>query len=77
MNHAFTRSIHILFFSVSLVFIVRKQFDQALIYGGLALAFDPFNVNVKWSDRPNWQRIVLIGELLLVFACFGLTLFQI
>jgi hypothetical protein len=77
MNHAFTRSIHILFFILSIAFAIRQQFDQGLIYGGIALAFDPFNANEKWSDRPIWQRCILLSELFFVLLCLVLTFLKI
>jgi hypothetical protein len=54
---------------------------QALIPGnyldaaaslGIALAFDPFDPEQKWGDRPIWQRVVMISHLAFVAAMFGL-----
>jgi len=38
---------------------------------GIALAFDPFDQDQKWNDRPTWQKAVLIIHLGLVAAMFG------
>jgi len=38
---------------------------------GIGLAFDPFDTERKWNDRPAWQRKVLIIHLALVAAMFG------
>lgn len=38
---------------------------------GIGLAFDPFNLEQKWNDRPVWQKMVLIANLGLVAALFG------
>jgi hypothetical protein len=38
---------------------------------GIALAFDPFNQEQKWNDRPSWQKAVLIIHLVLVAVMFG------
>ena len=35
------------------------------------LAFDPFDTEQKWNDRPTWQKVVLIVHLALVAAMFG------
>ena len=39
---------------------------------GIGLAFDPFNPEQKWNDRPTWQKAVMIIHLALVAAMFGL-----
>ncbi|NBW28726.1 MAG: hypothetical protein EBR38_09200 [Flavobacteriaceae bacterium] len=48
-----------------------KDYMQATASLGIALAFDPFNQEVKWNDRPTWQKAVLIIHLILVAALFG------
>jgi len=48
-----------------------RDYMQATASLGIGLAFDPFNVDQKWSDRPLWQKIVLIINLALVAAMFG------
>lgn len=37
-----------------------KDLINAAIAVNLALAFDPFNQNQKWADRPLWQRAWLV-----------------
>ena len=44
---------------------------QATASLGIALAFDPFNTEQKWNERPKWQKAVLIIHLALVAALFG------
>lgn len=44
---------------------------QATASLGIALAFDPFNTEQKWNDRPKWQKAVLLIHLALVAAMFG------
>ena len=48
-----------------------KDYMQATASLGIALAFDPFNVDQKWNDRPNWQKAILISNLILISAMFG------
>jgi mannose/fructose/N-acetylgalactosamine-specific phosphotransferase system component IIC len=48
-----------------------KDYMQATASLGIALAFDPFNQEQKWNDRPTWQKAVLIIHLALVAAMFG------
>lgn len=68
MNTKFNKYIHIAFvlYGIYVVF-VEKNLGSALIYLGLALAFDPFNQSQKWDERPKWQRGVLIAELVFTF----------
>jgi hypothetical protein len=38
---------------------------------GIALAFDPFDVNQPWKERPQWQKAVLILDLALIAGLLG------
>lgn len=49
----------------------NKDYMQAAASLGIALAFDPFNPDQKWNDRPIWQKVVLIVHLALVAGMFG------
>ena len=51
--------------------LVRNDYMQAAASLGIGLAFDPFNVDQKWGDRPKWQKVVLVANLALVAAMFG------
>lgn len=68
MNTKFNSYIHLAFivYGLSLVFKTNES-NQALIYFGLALAFDPFDQNKSWKVRPNWQKSILIAELVFTF----------
>ncbi len=68
MNTKFNTYIHVAFvlYGLSLVFGSNNA-NQALIYFGLALAFDPFDVKQPWKERPNWQKSILIAELVFTF----------
>jgi len=48
-----------------------KDYMQAASSLGIGLAFDPFNLEQKWNDRPTWQKTVLIIHLAMVAAMFG------
>lgn len=39
---------------------------------GIALAFDPFNLEQKWKERPFWQKAVIIIHIAFVAVMFGL-----
>lgn len=51
--------------------IFSKDYMQAASSLGIALAFDPFDQEQKWNERPTWQKAVLIIHLGLVAAMFG------
>ncbi len=44
---------------------------QAAASMEIGLAFDPFDTEQKWNDRPTWQKAVLIIHLAAVAALFG------
>ena len=48
-----------------------KDYMQAAASLGIGMAFDPFDQEQKWNDRPTWQKTVLIIHLGLVAAMFG------
>ena len=49
-----------------------KDYMQAAASLGIAMAFDPFNPEQKWNDRPQWQKAVLLIHLAVVAILFGL-----
>lgn len=51
--------------------IFTKEYIKAAGHLGIAMAFDPFDQEQKWNDRPTWQKAVLIIHLALVAATFG------
>lgn len=51
--------------------LFSKDYMQAAASFGIGLAFDPFDPEQKWNDRPTWQKVVLIVNLALVAAMFG------
>jgi ABC-type branched-subunit amino acid transport system permease subunit len=54
--------------------LFTKDYMQAASSFGIGLAFDPFNTDQKWNDRPTWQKAVLIIHLGLVAALFGFAI---
>ena len=52
-------------------FIVKGDLSNSTIYFGLALVFDPFDQQVRWSNRPAYQKVWLITHLILLFGIFG------
>ena len=48
-----------------------KDYMQSAASLGIGLAFDPFDTEQKWNDRPTWQKAILFAHLGLVAAMFG------
>jgi len=72
MNASFNKFLYIGCF----IFVLFKAFFsinymQAAASLGIGMAFDPFNPEKKWNDRPTWQKAVLIIHLALVAAMIG------
>lgn len=51
--------------------LVPKDYMQAAASLGIGMAFDPFNQEQKWNDRPARQKAVLFIHLAVVFTMFG------
>jgi hypothetical protein len=51
--------------------LFTKDYMQAASSFGIGLAFDPFNTDQKWNDRPTWQKAVLLLHLALTAGLFG------
>ena len=72
MNKSFNKFLYIGFLLLGLFqAIVSKDYMQSAASLGIVMAFDPFNPEQKWNDRPTWQKAVLIIHLALVAAMFG------
>ncbi len=56
MNAPFSKYLYIGFLLLGLYqAIFSKDYVQAAASLGIGLAFDPFNPEQKWNDRPTWQ----------------------
>ena len=72
MNSPFNKFLYIGFLLLGLYqAVISKDYIQAAASMGIGLAFDPFNLEQKWNDRPTWQKVVMIIHLALVAAMFG------
>jgi hypothetical protein len=72
MNAPFNKFLYIGFLLLGLYqAAISKDYMQSAASMGIGLAFDPFNLEQKWNDRPIWQKTVLIIHLALVAAMFG------
>jgi hypothetical protein len=51
--------------------LFSKQFGEAAMNLGIALAFDPFDQNQTWKERPFWQKAWLILHLAIAASLIG------
>jgi len=73
MKTPFNKFLYVGFLALGLYqALMNKDYIQAASSLGIGLAFDPFNNEQKWTDRPTWQKSVLIIHLAWVAAMFGL-----
>jgi hypothetical protein len=47
-----------------------KDYLQAATSFAIGLAFDPFDPIIKWTERPAWQKAVLVGHIIIVIILF-------
>lgn len=73
MNKGFNINtfLYVGFTALGFYFLLSNQIEQAPIYFGIALAFDPFDQTVTWKKRPLWQKAVLIVHLTFTAAVLG------
>lgn len=76
MKTRFNKILYAGFLLLGCFFLYQKDISQTLIYFGIALAFDPFDTEQKWDDRPNWQKIALIVHLSIVFGLVFIEIFN-
>lgn len=76
MKTNFNKFLYIGFLLLGSIYILKKDISQTLIFFGIALAFDPFNSEQKWNERPNWQKLVLITHLSVVFGLVFIELYN-
>jgi hypothetical protein len=63
------RYVYGIFTIAGILFIFMKDWNNALIFFGLAPVFDPFKP-IKFSDRPRWQRAWLFAHVAITMALF-------
>lgn len=77
MKTNFNKILYLGFILLGGIYLYQKNIGQTLLYFGIGLAFDPFNIEQKWNDRPTWQKIVLISHLSIVFGMVFIELFNL
>lgn len=78
MKTSFNKFLYIGFLLLGLFqALFSKDYMQAAASLGIGLAFDPFNPEQKWSDRPTWKKMVLIVNLSIVFGLIFIEIFNL
>lgn len=69
----FNKVLYVLFIALSLYqILVNHSYVESAASLGIALAFDPFNTQQPWNERPMWQKVWLFVHLAVVGLLFGL-----
>lgn len=72
MKTSFNKFLYIGFLLLGAYYVIfQKDYSSAVSNLGIALAFDPFNQEQPWNERPMWQKVWLIVHLACVGALFG------
>ena len=56
------------FLLIGIIYLIKKDIGQAVIFWGLALVFDPFDIKVPFIKRPFYQKTWLIVHLAITFS---------
>jgi hypothetical protein len=73
-NAYFFRILYVCFCLFGIYNSIALQFGEAAMNFGIALAFDPFDLNQTWKDRPMWQKIWLFIHLGICATMLGLEI---
>lgn len=66
--------IYSIFLVAAIIFVCLKDYSTAIIFGGIGLAFDPFDQSLSFDKRPVWQRVWLIVHIVGVITIIVITL---
>ena len=64
------------FTAAGMVFALVKDWNNAVIFFGLAPAFDPFGP-LTFQERPRWQKIWLYVHVTITMMVIGLAIYKI
>jgi len=68
-SNTFNRLVYFAFIITGILYVaLKRNASDSIIYFGLALAFDPFDQEVKWADRNIYQKLLLGIHLALVLV---------
>lgn len=64
---------YFIFLAIGIFHLITKDFSSAVIYWGIGLVFDPFDIKIPFPKRPFYQQAWLIIHLSITFALFIIT----
>ena len=70
----FNKPAYAVFLLAGIYFLIQRDFSQVVIFWGLALVFDPFNIETPFNKRPFYQQAWLIVHLSVTLAAIVLDL---
>jgi hypothetical protein len=56
------------FLLAGIYFLIQKDISQAACFLGVALMFDPFDIQMPFKKRPVYQQLWLIVHVSIMFA---------
>ena len=74
MSQKIRRFLYGAFVVLGFYYLVRQQAGEAFANWGIALAFDPFDDQQPWKERPTWQRAWLVVHLVALLVVVGMWL---
>ena len=72
----FNKPAYIIFIIAGIYFMIQRDFSQAVTFWGLALVFDPFNINTPFKKMPFYQQAWLYVHAAITIALFVLMLMK-
>lgn len=70
MKQKLNRIIYVTFIVIGLFSLIMQNYLVTVALLGLAILFDPFNINQSWSEKPFWQKTVFIVQGIIVIGMF-------
>ncbi len=67
-RHLPNKLIYGVFVIAAIIFLCVKDYTNFMIFGGISLAFDPFDQSQAFNKRPMWQRIWLVVHVVIVMT---------
>ena len=70
------RVLYGVFTTAGLIFAILTDWNNAVIFFGLAPVFDPFSP-LTFQERPRWQKIWLYAHVSITMVVVGLSISKI
>jgi len=74
VNRKWQKYAYAVFLIAGIYFLIQKDYNNAVVFWGLAPIFDPFDTSVAFGKRPLYQRIWLVIHVLITLTVFALLI---